>query len=1186
MKKRARQRTAGTCLTLTVCLISLFAATASGFEGSRNIAVLAKASASSSREGYPAQAANDGNRETAWGVKPGAKAGEWLRFDWAAVQSVAGIVLYTPGPYLAAFDVEVAGPGGWEKLAHVGSPGLPRLRRIALPLTPRRTRSLRLANLVPTADGEPAFSEVEIYPDRDLIDRMNAEIDIAVSGDSRSNLIGTVSKDMGGTGLPGVPVTVRGETWTRTVTTGENGLFAAGIPLGARGRVSVETAGRKIDVDATDLPLRLTARPQLGRVPLDGSWQILTDPPADWRSASGWRPIDVPSNWEMKGFRAAGGTAVMRRTFVLPKSWRGKMIRLRAEGIYSKCEAWLNGVRVGSHDGGATPVEFDLTEAARPGRENTLDVFIWARSRAADIDHMSVYAYFEIAGIWRPIEIFAVDPAHVSRVSWAVAFDMDYRNANLTVDATVANAQDVGVAGGRLDVRLLDPAGRVVKTATMTLGLSPWEERTVPVRMRVKNPKLWTAERPRLYKLEVSFNGAAVESPVGFREMAISGKRFTINGRGAKLFGVCLHAADPGAGRAISPALVEKDLGLIKACNLNAIRTSHYPPHPHIPEIADRIGLYIEDEGPACWANTDDLRDVPLYMGIYASFVARDRNHPSVVYWSMCNESNYTRLFQMTRQYIKTIDLTRPSSGTYAPENDTADFVVHHHPTNLDQYIRSQAGVPKPVFMDECQTVFHGWGDLAVSLEIDPGMHDYWVYQVPDIIRACFETDNQVGTMIWAWVDDAFWVPGRGIGYWRRDMTPIRYMDAVYGGPGHGYVGDCAWGIVDGWRRPRPEWELCRQVYSPVQIPMAPLEPGPVRIPVTNQNVFENLNIYECRWALAGKSGIVRADVPPQRTGMIAIPAEARPEDVLELQFFDGARLVNSFRLPFRPRPPEEWKPGQPAMIAEEPGDRYLSGAAVVSLRGGACELAYDRVSGELMWGLAANSQVLLKGPRFHVLESEAPAGEDPTGWRLIGETHGDGFIRWNGSFGNEWTGGYEIRLDRDGQAEFGYQFIYRGPDLWVRELGLKFDLPLAFIRLEWERRAEYTVYSEDHIGRPHGMALAHPGIVQMVPPGPRPFALDDHAWGSNDFRSAKRGVYWASLSGAWGTVKVVSDGTQTVRCSLTPHEVSLKVLDFYGGSGGPKEWSVLGFHYGAGRLIKTGETVTGTVRLKLLGKG
>jgi hypothetical protein len=436
--------------------------------------------------------------------------------------------------------------------------------------------------------------------------------------------------------------------------------------------------------------------------------------------------------------------------------------------------------------------------------------------------------------------------------------------------------------------------------------------------------------------------------------------------------------------------------------------------------------------------------------------------------------------------------------------------------------------------------------------------------------------------MIWAWTDDAALIPGRGIENSRGDMPRIRYTEPIYAGPGHGYVGDTAWGMVDAWRRPRPEWELCRQAYSPMQIATAPLVPGdPVRVPVFNQNVFENLGIYECRWSLGGRSGKVRADIAPRSEGMLVIPAAAGPDDTLELRFLDGERLVSSFRLLFKARTAEKWAMGRPAEITEEV-NRYLSGASVVFLRGDGCELAYERTSGEMLWGLAANTQVLLRGPRLHVLKSEAPAGDDPAGWSFTGETHGDGTIRWNGRFGADWTGGYTVRLDRDGQAEFGYEFTYNGPDLWVRELGLEFDLPLTFGKLEWDRAAEYTAYPDEYIGRPHGVALAHPPGPQFTPPGDRPFALDDHAWGSNDFRSSKRAIYGATLSGPGGAVKVVSDGTQTVRCSLTPHEVQFKVLDFYGGSGGPKEWSVVGFQYGPGRLIKTGETLKGTVRLKI----
>ena len=1169
-----------------VLLLAMGWAFASAATDPGNLAPRAKITVSSARPEFPAAQAIDGDRRTSWSVKLEAKAGEWLRLDWPTEQTVAGVVLYPTGPYLAALDIETAVGPGWERAAHIDSGDLPRMRRIAAAFAPRRTRSLRLADLVPTAAGGPAFYEVEVYGDRAVIDRMNAEVDIAVSGDSRGNLIGTVSKDMGGTGILGEAVTVRGAGWSRTAVTSENGFFAIPVPFGVQGAVTVAAKSHAVTVDASDLPLRLTLRPGSGRTLLEGSWRILMDPPAQvTAAATGWRDIDVPSHWEMKGLRASSGTALMRRSFDVPAAWAGKTIKLRADGVYSRCEARLNGVRVGSHDGGATPFELDLTGAARPGRANTLDLLIQARSPAAEFDHMSVYAYFELAGIWRPIEVFAVEPVHIARLNWAVTFDKSYTDANLTVNVTLANSGAAAVSGAPLTLKLLDPSGKQAGAASASVVLPSGEEKTVTLTMRVPGPEPWTAERPRVYTIEASFGGSSAVSPVGFRQVQVSGKRFTINGRGAKLFGVCLHSADPLAGRAVSEALVEKDLNLIKGCNLNAIRTSHYPPHPHAPAFADRIGLYIEDEGPACWADTDDLRDAPLYMGLYSAFVERDRNHPSVIYWSMCNESNYTRIFQMTQKYIKAVDPTRPSSGSYAPETDPADMIVQHHPTNLNLYIREMGAKPKPVFMDECQSVFHGWGDLAVSLEIDPGMHDYWITKVDDVVKACFETENQVGTMIWAWVDDAFQIPGRGIGYWRRDLPPIRYMDAIYGGPGHGYVGDCVWGLVDRWRRPRPEWELCRNVYAPVQIAADPLVPGPVRVPVFNQNVFENLSLYECRWTVGGESGIVRADVTPRSKGVIEIPAIGKPGDTLDLRFFDGQRMIVGARLPFKVHAVEPWTPGPPASIVEEAKDRYLSGASVVALRGAAAELAYERVSGDLMWGLAGRNQVLLKGPRLHVLKSESPAGVDPTGWKFSGETHGPGFIRWNGQFGGEWTGGYEIRLDDAGQAAFAYDFTYGGKDVWVRELGLQFDLPLAFQTLEWDRRADFTDYPDDHIGRPRGTAQAHPAGPQSVPPGTRPMALDDHGWGSNDFRSAKRNIYTASLSGDWGRVQVVSDGTQTVRCALTPHEVTLKVLDFYGGSGGPQEWSVQGFHYGAGWLIKTGERVRGLVRLKLAEK-
>jgi hypothetical protein len=267
-------------------------------------------------------------------------------------------------------------------------------------------------------------------------------------------------------------------------------------------------------------------------------------------------------------------------------------------------------------------------------------------------------------------------------------------------------------------------------------------------------------------------------------------------------------------------------------------------------------------------------------------------------------------------------------------------------------------------------------------------------------------------------------------------------------------------------------------------------------------------------------------------------------------------------------------------------------------------ELAYDRTSGELFRALADREVVMTRGPKLHLLKSAAPMAVYPAGsaldpgmaygpedvpgdsmWRFQRADYRSGsnqaVLHWRGKYGKDFDGGFEIRTDDAGDAEFGYEFTYHGPDLWVREIGLEFELPLDFDKLRWDRIAEYSYYPADHIGRPVGETVAHPATPQTVPPGHRPYALDDYPLGCNDFRSVKRHIYSASLTNKKGQgVEIISDGSQHVRATLGTHEIKLKALDYYGGSA----WTYRGgFHYGPGRLIKTGETLKGTVRLKFL---
>jgi hypothetical protein len=1200
-----------TAIQFLVASVAIFVVSSVEAEPPENLALKAiSATASSCRPEYPPKGAIDGDPNTSFSVALGASKDQWFKLEWAAPQKIGGLVFTQPDRYTLSMNVEALQDGKWVRVAHAGPPAAELGVNFSVTFEPVTTTALRLVNIDSTNLGGAAYYEVEVYSDPAAAVRIANRLDVAAAGDTTGRMVGTVSTNNGRTGVAGASVTVNGASplgpWTRRTVTKPNGLWLVDLPLNASGAITVAatqgTHKGELSVDATDVAQRLTPRPTEGRLSLEGTWEFLPDPPAGFQNnvaGLAWKLLKVPANYEMEGFTTKTDTAAYHKIVTIPNEWAGKRIRLRAEAIYSSCEAWLNGQRVGGHDGGATPFELDLSDAAKPGQPNDLCIHVHARGKSSTIDNMSVYAYFEIAGIWRPLELFCVQPVHVARLTYATVFDKQYKDADLAVDVKVVNEQ-AKAAESKLALTVLDPAGKEVKLDGLdaSVALGPWEAKTVTLKTKVTQPAQWNAELPRLYTIVAKLDSAGqdlakVEQPLGFRQVERKGRAFTINGKPVRLFGACLHAADPLMGRAITVERVRQDLELMKGANLNAIRTSHYPPHPMTPALADQMGLYIEDEGPSCWANgNDDLRNAPLYIGIVSQYIERDRNHPSVVYWSTCNESNYGIIFQLAHRYVKQLDSTRPVGGSYAPMEMDNDVFVIHHPTNTHEDIERTKNLPKPVFYDECLTVYHGWGDFAYSLEIDPGMHDYWETGVLGIRRQEMACENQVGTMIWAWVDDAFAVPGRGIDCWRRGLPPIRYTEPVYKMPGRGYQGDCVWGVVDGWRRPRPEWWLMKKIYSPVIIEEKPLKlPAAgeaIAVPVENMNWFANLKAYECRWEIGGHKGVqARADVAPSSKGVLTLPVldGITADDTLTLEWYDETgRMVDAYKLRFRQHEKPEWKMGKAASIAEENG-RYLSEAKAVYLKGNRCELALDKVSGRLMWALKDNEQVLSTGPALHVLNGERPTGDDPREWKLTNESHKAGLINWNGTFGNEYEGGYRIRMDEAGRIEVAYEFKYKGPEICAREVGLQWELPLAFDRLDWDRAAAHSFYPADHIGRPTGMALAHSPAPQTVPPNGRPFGLDDHPWGSNDFRSAKRNVYWASLTNKLGQgVKVISDGTQTVRCTVGVHGINLKVLDFYGGSGGRNQWSVLGFHYGPGKHIKTDDVLKGTVRLQLLG--
>ena len=426
------------------------------------------------------------------------------------------------------------------------------------------------------------------------------------------------------------------------------------------------------------------------------------------------------------------------------------------------------------------------------------------------------------------------------------------------------------------------------------------------VNLPVKSPKKWDAEHPNLYMLRTELKSGnrviqTLSQKIGFRQTEIRGTEILINGKPVKIKGACHHDQHPLMGRAVTPELERLDLALMKEANLNSLRTSHYPPLPALIDYADEMGIYVEDEGPFCWAGVaDDLRLTPRIMQFNAELLARDRNHPSVFMWSICNESRFGYGFQRSAEWVKAADPTRPRGGSY---QNSMDIDIRHNPISVRLIEEADRTGKKPLLWDESFCIYQGAFYDHADLYLDPGIRDYYVEPMIGVYRKFAESKVVQGSQIWAWSDDMFCVPNmcRENG---RGWMPEHFSEEMYNMPGRGLCGDAPWGVVDSWRRRKPEFWIIKKLHSPVQIKDAPLpmpEAGkPIRIPVRNLYDFTDLSELKIDWQLGTRKGTLNASVAPRSAGELTIDAGTpKSGDVLAIDFRDAkGQLVDSYRLP------------------------------------------------------------------------------------------------------------------------------------------------------------------------------------------------------------------------------------------------------------------------------------------------
>lgn len=609
---------------------------------------------------------------------------------------------------------------------------------------------------------------------------------------------------------------------------------------------------------------------------LNGTWRFHFVPepaqrPLDfWHEGydvSAWDTIPVPSNWEMQGYdrpiycnveyphsntppfiKARPGfndggknyginpVGSYVRTFTLPEGWEKQRTYIHFGGIYSAAFVWLNGKYVGYTQGSNNVAEFDLTPYLRTG-DNTLAVQVF---RWSDGSYLECQDMFRMSGIFRDVYLYNVPKVAVrDHYITSQLFD-GYRNARLNVMLSVDNRDKV--AGKKnFTVSVYDPAGKKVGTRTFEgFDMSDYKRNACGVEMELTDVLPWTAETPNLYTVRVvqkDENGneeLAFSTKYGFRDIRIKNSLVYINGRRVFFKGVNRHDSDPLHGRAVTTESMLRDVTLMKQNNINTIRTSHYPNDARMYAMFDHYGLYVVDEA--------DLEDhanqgisnraswVPAFVDRIDRMVLRDRNHPSIVMWSLGNEAGNGENFRQCYDAAKALDSrsvhyegTR-SNGSYGGGR-FSDFYSKMYP-GMAWMNKNTSGLDKPMFLCEYA---HAMGNAIGNLT------DYWT--VIENSNAC------IGGCIWDWVDQAIYEP-------KEIKQGVYRLRTGYDFPGPHQGNFCSNGILPATRHESAKLKEVKAAHEFVKFALTNIDPkdNTVGVRVYNNYAFTALDAYDLKY--------------------------------------------------------------------------------------------------------------------------------------------------------------------------------------------------------------------------------------------------------------------------------------------------------------------------------------------------
>jgi hypothetical protein len=825
-----------------------------------------------------------------------------------------------------------------------------------------------------------------------------------------------------------------------------------------------------------------------------------------------WSKIRVPSNWEFEGFGdyQYGGDRMResnpfpkeqgkyRLNFQAPLRWKNRVVRLVFEGSMTDTEVWVNGKSAGPiHQGSFYRFNYDITSLLKFGETNLLEVTVSKESSNVSVNRAERLSdYWNFGGIFRPVYLEVLPEAYIDWTaidaradgSFALAAQLDGRTTGAT----------------RLSAQIIDRLGVTVgKPFSVPIGPT---EKSVKLETTIRQPRLWTAETPNLYRVRLTLLGKlgpvhTITERFGFRTIEVrKGDGIYLNDQRILLKGVNRHSFWPDTGRALNRKISYDDVKLIKEMNMNAVRMSHYPPDKHFLEACDELGLYVLDE----LAGWQKFYDAPTGRRLIGQIVRRDVNHPSILFWDNGNEGGWNTEVddEFARWDPQKREVLHPWEKFRLTNTD--------HYEKFDSHTRLANG--PDIYMPT--EFLHGLYDGGIGA----GLWDYW-----EVIR---KSKVGGGAFFWALVDECA----------KRTDQNGKLDCAGNRGPD---------GIIGPYREREGSFNTVREIWSPVQVELIQKKDASVLMRLDNRYDFTDLNQCRVTWSLGAfdeslkghrviRSGTLRSSsIPPHGAGelKLVLPAAASEADVLYVTVRDPAGR-------------ELWTWSTDLMLPSVSGfrssqklERHDNGNSFI-VRNGSLELAFSKQTGLLERVTKSGRQLpFANGPRFIAYRRNDRKYDSVAGSSQL--THfetreEDGLVFVEASYGGalkfaRW------RIAADGptavKMQLDYEYRFDGA---VDLLGVDFESSEKQIRrARWLSMGPYRVWQN----RLHGTRLdVWESTYNDSTPG--------ESWIFPEFKGYFRDLRWIRFDTGHGSFRVAPEIAGTYLGLFKPKDGVNGLLD------------------------------------------